>query len=125
MILYCLDTPLNARLFFFFFFCCGVVSCVLCVRCRLTEVIRILRKRLGSPNLRTLNASLTLAETLVKNCGAPVHREVGSERFMAAVAKIARVSLSSSNNNNSNSWRGGLESLTFWSCDYNFYSAVQ
>lgn len=84
-------------------------------------MIRILRKRLGSPNLRTLNASLTLAETLVKNCGAPVHREVGSERFMAAVAKIARVSRS----NNSSSWRGGLESLTFSSCDYNFYSAVQ
>jgi len=36
---------------------------------------------------------LTLAETLVKNCHDPVYREMSSERFMAAVAKIARVSM--------------------------------
>ena len=58
---------------------------------RLTEVIRVLRKKLGSGNLRVLSVSLTLAETLVKNCGDPVHREVASERFMVAMAKIARV----------------------------------
>lgn len=58
----------------------------------MTEVIRVLRKKLGSGNIRSLGLGLTLAETLVKNCGAPVHREVASERFMAAVAKIARVS---------------------------------
>ena len=39
-----------------------------------------------------LSVGLTLAETLVKNCHDPVHREIASERFMAAVAKIARVS---------------------------------
>lgn len=38
-----------------------------------------------------LAVGLTLAETLVKNCHDPVHREISSERFMAAVAKIARV----------------------------------
>ena len=38
-----------------------------------------------------LSVGLTLAETLVKNCHDPVHREMSSERFMAAVAKIARV----------------------------------
>ncbi|CAN0425094.1 unnamed protein product, partial [Ectocarpus sp. 8 AP-2014] len=37
-----------------------------------------------------LSVALTLAETLVKNCHDPVHREIASERFMAAVAKIAR-----------------------------------
>lgn len=58
---------------------------------RLTEVIRILRKRLGSANMRVLSVGLTLAETLVKNCHDPVHREMASERFMAAVARIARV----------------------------------
>ena len=55
-------------------------------------MVRVLRKKLGSGNLRVLSVSLTLAETLVKNCGDPVHREVASERFMAAMAKIARVS---------------------------------
>ncbi|CAN0286285.1 unnamed protein product, partial [Ectocarpus sp. 4 AP-2014] len=56
----------------------------------LTEVIRILRKKLGSSNTMVLPVALTLAETLVKNCHDPVHREIASERFMAAVAKIAR-----------------------------------
>eukprot|EP00752_Nemacystus_decipiens_P008460 g7562.t1 len=56
----------------------------------LTEVIRILRKKLGSGNPMVLSVGLTLAETLVKNCHDPVHREIASERFMAAVAKIAR-----------------------------------
>ncbi|CAM9944539.1 unnamed protein product, partial [Ectocarpus sp. 13 AM-2016] len=56
----------------------------------LTEVIRILRKKLGSSNMMVLSVALTLAETLVKNCHDPVHREIASERFMAAVAKIAR-----------------------------------
>ncbi|CAM9429267.1 unnamed protein product [Scytosiphon promiscuus] len=56
----------------------------------LIEVIRILRKRLGSTNTRVLSVGLTLAETLVKNCHDPVHKEMASERFMTAVAKIAR-----------------------------------
>lgn len=62
-------------------------------RFSLTEVIRVLRKKLGSGNTRVLSVGLTLAETLVKNCHDPVHREMSSERFMAAVAKIARVSV--------------------------------
>lgn len=41
-----------------------------------------------------LSVGLTLAETLVKNCHDPVYREIASERFMAAVAKIARVRVS-------------------------------
>lgn len=42
-----------------------------------------------------LSVALTLAETLVKNCHDPVHKEMASERFMAAIARVARVSESS------------------------------
>ncbi|CAM9387133.1 unnamed protein product [Ascophyllum nodosum] len=56
----------------------------------LSEVIRVVRKRLGSNNIRVLSVSLTLAETLVKNCDTHVQREIASERFMAAMSRIAR-----------------------------------
>lgn len=59
---------------------------------RISEVVRIVRKKLGWTNTRVLAVALTLAEALVKNCGAAVHREVASDRFMAAMAKVARVS---------------------------------
>lgn len=39
---------------------------------------------------RVVSLALSLIETLVKNCGFPLHQEVATEKFMAQMARIAR-----------------------------------
>jgi hypothetical protein len=60
---------------------------------RLREVVRHLRKRLQMKASRVVMNSLTLTETLVMNCHTRFHNEVATEKFMEAVARVARVRL--------------------------------
>lgn len=61
------------------------------MRIRLREVVRHLRKRLQMKSSRVVMNSLTLAETLVMNCHTRFHHEVATDKFMEAVARVARV----------------------------------
>ncbi|CAM9771778.1 unnamed protein product [Discosporangium mesarthrocarpum] len=56
----------------------------------LSEVVRAVRKKMGSRSTRSISLALTLAEALVKNCGTAVHLEVATDKFMDAVSKVAR-----------------------------------
>ncbi|CAI7830414.1 unnamed protein product, partial [Closterium sp. NIES-54] len=54
------------------------------------DVVRAVRKRIGSKNRKTQLLALTLLETLIKNCTAYVHRVVAEKDVPAEMAKIAR-----------------------------------
>jgi len=58
---------------------------------RLREVVRHLRKRLQMKSSRVVMNSLTIAETLVMNCHTRFHQEIATDKFMEAVARVARV----------------------------------
>ena len=53
------------------------------------EVATALRKRLKKKNPKILLLSLTLLETLVKNCSFTLHAAVASEKFQSAVYSVA------------------------------------
>ncbi|CAM9984486.1 unnamed protein product [Choristocarpus tenellus] len=57
----------------------------------LTDVIRVLRKRLRAKSIKSVGMALTLSEALVKNCSREVHKEIASENFMDAMTKVVRV----------------------------------
>ncbi|KAM3571980.1 hypothetical protein VYU27_006006 [Nannochloropsis oceanica] len=54
------------------------------------EIIRQIRKRLQHRSTRVVHMALDLIETVVKNCGPSVHREVATPKFMASMSRIAR-----------------------------------
>jgi len=54
------------------------------------EIIRQIRKRLQHRSTRVVHMALELIETVVKNCGPSVHREVATPKFMASMARVAR-----------------------------------
>ena len=58
----------------------------------LREIVRLIRKRLQAKEALVVMTALTLTETCVKNCHSVFHREVATEKFLEAIAKIARVS---------------------------------
>jgi len=62
----------------------------------LKEFVRQVRKKLQSRSLKSVSYALTLTETIVKNCGSRVHREVGTQKFMAQMEKLARTYVQSS-----------------------------
>jgi len=54
------------------------------------EIIRQIRKRLQHRSTRVVHMALELIETVVKNCGPSVHKEVATPKFMATMARVAR-----------------------------------
>jgi hypothetical protein len=54
------------------------------------EVVRVVRKKLSNKSLRVVDYALSLAETMVKNCGIEVHREIATQPFMDAISAVAR-----------------------------------
>lgn len=59
-------------------------------RAVLKESIRYLRLRLGDPSSRVVILSLTLTESIVKNCGDLVHQEIATEGFMGEMEELYR-----------------------------------
>lgn len=59
-------------------------------RAVLKESIRYLRLRLGDPSSRVVILSLTLTESIVKNCGDLVHQEIATEGFMGELEELYR-----------------------------------
>ncbi len=59
---------------------------------RLKESIRFVRIRLGDPDPCAVILSLTLTESLVKNCGHYVHLEIATESFMSTLESLYKVS---------------------------------
>ncbi len=54
------------------------------------EIVRQIRKRLQHRSTRVVHMALELIETVVKNCGSSVHKEVATGKFMATMARVAR-----------------------------------
>lgn len=51
------------------------------------EIINCLKKKLNDQNSNVLLYSLTLADSLVKNCKIEVHREISSRGFLDILVK--------------------------------------
>ncbi|CAM9442757.1 unnamed protein product [Chrysoparadoxa australica] len=56
----------------------------------LSEAARVIRKKLQHRDLRVVGLALILTETLVKNCGIALHREIASPKFQDQIVKVAR-----------------------------------
>lgn len=54
------------------------------------EVVFLLRKKLGSGQPQIVFLTLTLIETLVKNCGTSVHVAINESSFINTMGKVAR-----------------------------------
>ncbi|CAM9457505.1 unnamed protein product [Phaeothamnion confervicola] len=55
------------------------------------EVVRRCRKKFKSANSQIIMHTLDLVDVLVKSCGNPVRREVGSEKFMKYMGKLCKI----------------------------------
>eukprot|EP00619_Florenciella_sp_RCC1007_P017934 CAMPEP_0205943426 /NCGR_PEP_ID=MMETSP1325-20131115/60448_1 /ASSEMBLY_ACC=CAM_ASM_000708 /TAXON_ID=236786 /ORGANISM="Florenciella sp., Strain RCC1007" /LENGTH=216 /DNA_ID=CAMNT_0053314235 /DNA_START=17 /DNA_END=663 /DNA_ORIENTATION=- len=56
----------------------------------LSEAVRLVRKRIQHKNPRVVMTSLTLTETLVKNCHTAFHKQVATKKFMDSMGAVAR-----------------------------------
>ena len=56
----------------------------------LTETVRHIRKRIQSKSPNVVMTSLSLIETLVKNCHTAFHTQVATEKFMESMSRVAR-----------------------------------
>lgn len=67
----------------------GDGCCLLC--CSVAEVVDVLRRRLEVNSFRVQLLTLTLVETLVKNCGSRFHRALATEKYMNTMKAVVKV----------------------------------
>lgn len=80
----------------------------------LKEVVELLRIKLLSSTSKKVYLTITLVDSLVKNCGTKIHVLVGEQMFMTTLSKISRVWLRGFGSKSKMVGNYGLDTIQAW-----------